>query len=147
MYSCSCAKSGNEITTTKINIFMYSYIYIYMNCCHDVVEQIPQCTCPISHNAPFGTEMCTCLFWMLCCGIWQRCIVGFFRWIHSNILINIFNHNYHCGFVVSTSHPNRVILIISAMRKCFALSYPRDKKCPFFREIYLPTAGAYYITG
>ena len=44
-------------------------------------SQIPQCTCPISHNAPFRTEMCTFLFWMVHCGIWDRCIVGFVRMV------------------------------------------------------------------
>ena len=43
------------------------------------ISQIPHCTCPISHNAPFRTEMCTFLFWMVHCGIWNRCIVGFVR--------------------------------------------------------------------
>ena len=42
-------------------------------------SQIPQYTCSISHNAPFRTEMCTFLFWMVHCGIWNRCIVGFVR--------------------------------------------------------------------
>ena len=40
------------------------------------VSQIPQCTCSISHNAPFRTEMCTFLFRMVHCGIWNRCIMG-----------------------------------------------------------------------
>ena len=31
----------------------------------------------ISHNAPFRTEMCTFLFWMVHCGIWKKCIMGF----------------------------------------------------------------------
>ena len=44
---------------------------------------IPQCTCPISHNAPFRTEMCTFLFWMVNCGIWNRCIVGSMRLVNS----------------------------------------------------------------
>ena len=39
--------------------------------------QIPQCTCPIIHNAPFRTERRTFLFWMVHCGISIRCIVGF----------------------------------------------------------------------
>ena len=30
-----------------------------------------------SHNAPLRTEMCTFLFWMVYCGVWERCIVGF----------------------------------------------------------------------
>ena len=40
-------------------------------------SQIPECTCSISHNAPFRTEMCTFLFWKEPCGIWNRCIQGF----------------------------------------------------------------------
>ena len=41
------------------------------------ISQIPECTCSISHNAPFRTEICTFLFWVEHCGIWNRCIVGF----------------------------------------------------------------------
>ena len=37
-------------------------------------SQIPEGTCSISHNASFRTEMCTFLFWMEHCGIWNRCI-------------------------------------------------------------------------
>ena len=47
-------------------------------------SQIPQCTCPTSHNAPFRTEMCTFLFWMVHCGIWYRCIVGFVRLVYRH---------------------------------------------------------------
>ena len=41
------------------------------------VSQIPQCTCPISHNAPFRTEMFTFLFWMAYCWIWEKvhCVI------------------------------------------------------------------------
>ena len=46
------------------------------------IVQIPQCTCPISHNAPFRTEMCTFLFWIVYCGKWDRCIVGFVRLVY-----------------------------------------------------------------
>ena len=56
-------------------------------------SQIPECTCSISHNAPFRTEMCIFLFWMVHCGIWKRCILGFVKlvyWIkitlHSRLL-------------------------------------------------------------
>ena len=42
------------------------------------IAQIPKCTCPISHNAPFRTEMCPFLFWIVHGGIWTWCIVGFF---------------------------------------------------------------------
>ena len=43
------------------------------------ILQIPQCTCPISHNTPFRTEMSTFLFWMVYYGIWDKCIVGLVR--------------------------------------------------------------------
>ena len=41
------------------------------------ISQIPECTCSISPSASFRTEMCTFLFWMEHCGIWNRCILGF----------------------------------------------------------------------
>ena len=41
------------------------------------ISQIPKCTCSISHNAPFRTEICTFLFRIEHCGIWNRCILGF----------------------------------------------------------------------
>ena len=43
---------------------------------HYPILQILQCTYPISHNAPFGIEMCTFLLWMVYCRIWDRCIWG-----------------------------------------------------------------------
>ena len=49
------------------------------------ISQIPQSICPISHNAPFRTEMCTFLFRMVHCGIWDRYIVVFVNlvyWLH-----------------------------------------------------------------
>ena len=57
-------------------------------------SQIPQCTCSISHNAPYRTEMCTFLFWMVHCGIWNRCIVGVVGLVHCKDLI---------GYQVSSS--------------------------------------------
>ena len=45
-------------------------------------SQIPECTCSISHNAPFRTEMCTFLFWMGHCGICYRCILGFLKLLY-----------------------------------------------------------------
>ena len=48
------------------------------------ISQIPQCTCPISHNAPYRTEICTFLFWMGHCGIWDRCIVGFANLVYCH---------------------------------------------------------------
>ena len=51
----------------------------FANPMNRLFTQIPQCTCPISHNAPFIIEMCTFLFWMMHCGMWDKCIVGFVR--------------------------------------------------------------------
>ena len=45
-------------------------------------SQTPQCICSISHNVSFRTEMCTFLFWMVHCGIWNRCIVRFVRLVY-----------------------------------------------------------------
>ena len=45
-------------------------------------SQIPWCTCSIPHNAPFRAEMCTFLFWMEHCGIWNRCILGFVKMVY-----------------------------------------------------------------
>ena len=56
---------------------------MHVPCCYIMYHcnwpnsQIPQCTCSISHNAPFRTKMCTFLFWMVHCGIRNWCTVGF----------------------------------------------------------------------
>ena len=64
------------------------------------ISQIPQFTCPICHNTPFRTEnvnkscpishkapfrieMCTFLFWMMYCGIWDKCLVGPVRLVYN----------------------------------------------------------------
>ena len=44
--------------------------------------QTPSCTCPISNNTPFRTDMCTFLFWMMFCRIWDGCIVGYLRGVY-----------------------------------------------------------------
>ena len=46
------------------------------------ISQIPECTCSISHNAPFRTEMCILLFWLEHCGIWNRWIMGFVNYVN-----------------------------------------------------------------
>ena len=76
--------------------------YVYSTCCLTVKKwfnigsclpnshnsQSPQCTCPIPHNAPFRTEMCTFLFWMVLYGVWNRCIVGFVRLVYYSPLVS-----------------------------------------------------------
>ena len=45
-------------------------------------SQIPQFTWSISHNVPFRMEICMFLFWMVHCGIFNRCIVGIVRCVY-----------------------------------------------------------------
>ena len=52
-------------------------------------SQIPQCTCPISHNALFRTEMCTFLFRMVHWGISDRYIVGFERVVYWGSVLGL----------------------------------------------------------
>ena len=61
---------------------------------HRIKSQIPECTCTISHNVPFRTEMCTFLFWMEHCRIWNRCILGFVKLIHY------VGSSAYCGYAV-----------------------------------------------
>ena len=43
------------------------------------ISQIPQTTCSLSHNASFRPAMCTFLFRIVHCKIWNRSIVGFVK--------------------------------------------------------------------
>ena len=94
------------------------------------ISLILQCTCPISHNAPFRTERCTFLFWMVHCGIWDRCIVGFVNlvyciiascqlnhlpWWHKSVSVNcisivISNGLYTCSLPSHYLHKWRLII-------------------------------------
>ena len=67
----------------------YVYLYSYWSLAVGVWEksiklenanwpdsQVPECTCSISHNAPFRTDTCKFLFWMEhFCSEWNRCIL------------------------------------------------------------------------
>ena len=44
-----------------------------------IISLIPQCTCSLSHDTPFKTEMCIFLFWMVYCGIFVYC-----RYCHND---------------------------------------------------------------
>ena len=47
------------------------------------MDRISECMWSISHNAPLRTKMCTFLFWMEHCGIWNRCILGYVKLVYS----------------------------------------------------------------
>ena len=54
------------------------------------ISQIPQCSCSISHNAPFKSEVFTFLLQMLHCGIWNRCIWGLVNLIYGICYLSIY---------------------------------------------------------
>ena len=66
------------MTTWVLDVFL-SFV------CNRPISQIPRYTCPISHDAPFRTEMCTFMFWMVHSRIWAGVLCGL--WMLSIILV------------------------------------------------------------
>ena len=85
---CFCAHSLTEIMAwISYSIHIFLWAAITYPCWTSVVvnwpnAQIPECSCSKSHKAPFRTEICTFLFWMKHCGIWNRCIMAFFKLVY-----------------------------------------------------------------
>ena len=80
------------------------------------IPQIPKYTCGISRNASFRTEM----FWMVCCGIWERCIVGFatFRcFAYSTCLLPVLTFSPLCVGVTVCLSPMLVNHLVTQMIK------------------------------
>ena len=112
-------------------------------------SQIPQCTCPISHNAPFGTEMCTFLFWMLYCGIWDRRIEGFVRLVyyHEIFICHIwpcFKSKMGHGIDLSLMQQLQrhqlqwdVCLILSTPHKTYRTRAPATKPGSSWEKVYI----------
>ena len=76
--SIFCLPWGSHICSGLLSGVLYAMKTLILIDHHNrPISQIPQCTWSISHNAPIRTEMCTFLFWMVHCGIWERCTVGF----------------------------------------------------------------------
>ena len=102
-------------------------------------SQIPECTCPISHNVPFGTEMRTFLFWMEHCGIWNKWIPGFVKLFYYVILpVKTQSGNYS-----SQMRDQRSCLLTTAVTPRFNTLRPRQDgryfaddglKCIFLNE-------------
>ena len=53
----------------------------------------------IYNTTPFRTEMCTFLFWIVYCGIWDRCIVGFGGFIYNEYTFGCCLILYSCSSV------------------------------------------------
>ena len=79
----SAAKEIHRVEVTIEVYDIFKLVYRYNNC-NWPNSQIPKCTCSISHNAPFRTEMCTFLFWKEHCGIWNRYILGFVKLVYCS---------------------------------------------------------------
>ena len=70
------------------------------------IQQIPQCTCSISHNTPFRREMCTFLFWMVHGGLWNKCIMGFVNCV-GHFLLGVYC-NQQVYRIITISWPWRI---------------------------------------
>ena len=91
-YTVACGKWLKIIPLNIGNIIKITTFHAFVRNCSNVAKiflcglkkkeinsQIPQCICSISHDVLFRTEMCIFLFWMVHCGIWNSCIVGFVK--------------------------------------------------------------------
>ena len=81
-YYCIDVKIYFSYEVAKLSTIKYNYKTISLARLCNRLAHKPTCFCSISQNAPFRTEMCTFLFWMVHCGIWNRCNVGFMNSIH-----------------------------------------------------------------
>ena len=89
----SCTLVIDQINKSHDALVSYPMMH---HSCNWPKLQIPWCTCPISHNAPFRTKICTFLFWMVHCGIPDKCIMGFVRLVYcSNPLLFILQYLHH----------------------------------------------------
>ena len=76
---CYMVRWAIDKLLNKISLETLSMLLLYRTFTAWIIRvnlQVSQCNCPISHNAPFRTEMYTFLFWMVHRGIWDRYIVG-----------------------------------------------------------------------
>ena len=110
-----CSNSGWLLCVTSLAT---SWVYTWPN------SQIPRCTCSISHNATFRTEMYTFLFWMVHCGIWNWCIVGFVRLVYCGVLHAVFCEYFRCYWTLNHK-------LISLLHFFFSWDTNRDTKAIF----------------
>ena len=96
------------------------------------ISQIPPSICFISHNAPFRTEICTFLFWMVHCGIWNRSIVGFFNQVKLEIEQNwwFLKDKTRRGKFLQWTTSFYLVVIISFLVRVMALCLTGGKSLP-----------------
>ena len=99
------------ITSEFYLLILFSELFDIGNTINQSHEP-PQCSCPISYNAPFRTEMCTFLFRMMHCRIWDSCIVRFVKLVSSMRSLHWVSEAVW-GYLASTQNP------IVEIRWCF----------------------------
>ena len=107
------------------------------------ISQMPQSICPISCNAPFRKEMCTFLFWMVHCGIWDMCIVGFVNLVYCR------PGNEHLHLHLSILHSKKSstltwLLFTALFTHTFRLLSPVLDHYSFVGTMLLRTGGVYH---
>ena len=95
------------------------------------ISNILQCTCPISHNTPFRTEMCTFLLWMVCYGIWDKCIVRFVRLIYWVMCAE------NCALKLIQKFYTRFLSYFTLPISIFRLISPKNKMVVILQMIIL----------
>ena len=82
--------SKHNVKSTIVNTYSAIYLEHFKTAGEDVFKicctsrYIPRCACPLSHNAPFRTKMCTFLFWVVHCRIRDRrimAVLAFAGWV------------------------------------------------------------------
>ena len=94
---------------------IYSHIFhIVVHLCHTLISQTTQCTCLISYNAPFRTEISTFLFRIVHCRIRDRRNVEF-----PNLAYYVDVVSKHGLIVDETLHKFKMLLIDSYIKANF----------------------------
>ena len=88
-------KPFNFSSPVLLSVIVFDNSLVHISFFNWPKSPIPECTCSISHNAPFRTEMDTFLFWMEHCGkLWNwsiesPCYITFCDIIRYFVTINI----------------------------------------------------------
>ena len=111
-----CSLTFFILTCLKPNLYLYNTSQQLCtrstHCCvlmcsiqvNRPIAQIPQCTCPISHNTPICNKNVRMgcahfCYKMVHCGIWDWCIVWFVRWLNFIPIL----HGYIIGTLANIS--------------------------------------------
>ena len=102
---------------------------------------IPISQIPISHKTPFRTEMCTFLFWMVHCGIWDRCMMGF-----VNLVYLTYVFKYRPNVLLWTWMSRGLLLILTYVSNTFLMDSLLTFFIMYFFRIHLNWFSYSFIT-